>query len=66
VPPNDPVGYQLPIAPPALTPTATIVNTGSPWWTFVLVAAAAIACTVLVTSVLIHLRHARSLPLMPH
>ena len=33
---------------PATTPTTTIVNSGSPWWTFVLVAAAAIAVTLLV------------------
>ena len=34
--------------PPATTPSTTIVNSGSPWWTFVLVAAAAVAVTVLV------------------
>ena len=33
---------------PATTPTTTIVNSGSPWWTFVLVAAAAVAVTLLV------------------
>lgn len=33
---------------PASTPTTTIVNSGSPWWTFVLVAAAAVAVTLLV------------------
>jgi hypothetical protein len=33
---------------PATSPTTTIVNSGSPWWTFVLVAAAAVAVTLLV------------------
>jgi hypothetical protein len=33
---------------PATTPSTTIVNSGSPWWTFVLVAAAAVAVTLLV------------------
>jgi hypothetical protein len=33
---------------PATTPTTTIVNSGSPWSTFVLVAAGAVAVTLLV------------------
>jgi membrane protein implicated in regulation of membrane protease activity len=33
---------------PATAPSTTIVNSGSPWWTFVLVAAAAVAVTLLV------------------
>jgi hypothetical protein len=55
-PPND--GNAFPSVPqaPATTPTTTIVNSGSPWWTFVLVAAAAIAVTLLVSLVVSRLR----------
>jgi hypothetical protein len=41
---------------PATTPTTTIVNSGSPWWTFVLVAAAAVAVTLLVSLLVSRLR----------
>jgi ABC-type branched-subunit amino acid transport system permease subunit len=34
----------------------TIVNNGSPWWTFVLVAAAAVAVTLLVSLLVSRLR----------
>ncbi|HSR92595.1 MAG TPA: hypothetical protein VLK88_14925 [Gemmatimonadales bacterium] len=46
----------VPVAPVG-TPTSTIVTTGSPWWTFALVAAAAIAVTVLATVLVGKLRH---------
>ena len=42
---------------PATTPTTTIVNSGSPWWTFVLVATAAVAVTLLVSLLVSRLRH---------
>jgi hypothetical protein len=47
-PVND--GNAFPPVPqaPATSPTTTIVNTGSPWWTFALVAAVAVALTLLV------------------
>jgi hypothetical protein len=38
-------------------PTMTIVHSGSPWWTFVLVAGAAIAATLLVASLVSRIRH---------
>ena len=41
---------------PATSPTTTIVNSGSPWWTFVLVAAAAVAVTLLVSLLISRLR----------
>ena len=46
----------VPVAPTG-TPTSTIVTTGSPWWTFVLVAVAAIAVTVLAGMLMGKLRH---------
>ena len=46
----------VPVAPTG-TPTSTIVTTGSPWWTFVLVAAAAIAATVLAAMLIGKLQH---------
>jgi hypothetical protein len=37
---------------PVTTPTTTIVDSGSPWWAFVLVAAAAVAVTLLASLVI--------------
>ena len=41
---------------PTVPPNTTIVNSGSPWWTFVLVAAAAVAVTLLVSLLISRLR----------
>jgi hypothetical protein len=51
VSPNDGDGFPA-SGPQAPTGTTnTVVNSGSPWWTFVLVAAAAVAVTLLVALV---------------
>jgi ABC-type branched-subunit amino acid transport system permease subunit len=42
--------------PPTGTPTNSVVDSGSPWWTFVLVAAAAVAVTLLVGLVVSRIR----------
>lgn len=42
--------------PPTGTPTSPVVDSGSPWWTFVLVAAAAVAVTLLVGLVVSRIR----------
>ena len=47
-PVNDGNAFTTSPQTPASTPTTTIVNSGSPWWTFVLVAAAAVALTLIV------------------
>jgi hypothetical protein len=39
------------------SPTVTVVHSGSPWWTFVLVAVAAIAATLLVIWLVSQIRH---------
>ena len=41
---------------PTSPPNTTIVNNGSPWWTFVLVAVGAIAVTLLVSLLISRLR----------
>ena len=53
VSPNDGDGFPASV-PQA--PTNTVVNSGSPWWTFVLVAAAAVAVTLLVALVVSRIR----------
>ena len=57
VDPNDGNGFptSVPQAPTG-PPNTTIVNSGSPWWTFVLVAAAAVAVTLLVGLLISRLR----------
>ena len=48
VSPNDGNGFPTSVPqPPTGTPTNSVVDSGSPWWTFVLVAAAAVAVTLL-------------------
>ena len=56
-PVND--GNGIPAVPvtPTGGPTSTIITTGSPWWTFVLVAAAAIAVTLLAAMLVGKLPH---------
>jgi ABC-type branched-subunit amino acid transport system permease subunit len=46
--------------PPQPTPTSIVVNNGSPWWTFVLVALAGAAFAVAAGLLVARLRHARS------
>jgi ABC-type branched-subunit amino acid transport system permease subunit len=48
-PPNDGNGFPAAPQSPANAPVTTIVHNGSPWWTFVLVAAVAVAVTLLVS-----------------
>jgi hypothetical protein len=55
-PPNDGNGFPAAPQSPADAPVTTIVNSGSPWWTFVLVAAAAIAVTLLVSLLISRIR----------
>jgi anti-sigma-K factor RskA len=58
VDPNDgnPFPTSVPQSPTS-PPNTTIVNNGSPWWTFVLVATAAVAVTLLVSLLVSRLRH---------
>lgn len=56
-PVNDGDGFPAVSVAPTGTTTSTIVTTGSPWWTFVLVAVAAIAVTVLAAMLIGKLRH---------
>jgi hypothetical protein len=44
--------YPGPASTPTSPPTVVIVHSGSPWWTFVLVAMAAVIIPVLATTVL--------------
>ena len=53
---NDGNGFPSVPQAPSTTPTTTIVNNGSPWWTFALVAAAAIAVTLLVSLAISRIR----------
>ena len=46
--------------PPQPTPTSIVVNNGSPWWTFVLVALAGAAFATATGLLVARLRHARS------
>jgi len=55
VSPNDGDGFPTSVTPPTGT-TNTVVNSGSPWWAFVLVAAAAVAVTLLVALVVSRVR----------
>jgi hypothetical protein len=58
-----PAGGQgtIPVQPnPA--PTSVVVTTGSPWWTFVLVAAAGVAFAVITSLLISRLRHAKPAP----
>lgn len=45
--------------PPQPTPTSTVITTGSPWWTFVLVAVAGAAFAAGIGFLVARLRHAR-------
>jgi ABC-type branched-subunit amino acid transport system permease subunit len=57
VSPNDGNGFLTSVPqPPTGTPTNPVVDSGSPWWTFVLVAAAAVAVTLLVGLVVSRIR----------
>ena len=57
VSPNDGNGFPTSVPqPPTGTPTNPVVDSGSPWWTFVLVAAAAVAVTLLVGLVVSRIR----------
>src|SRR6266496_2871566 len=47
---------------PTVTPTSTVITTGSPWWTFVLVAAAGAAFAVVTGLLIGRLRHAKPAP----
>ena len=47
---------------PGVTPTSTVITTGSPWWTFVLVAAAGAAFAVVTGLLIGRLRHAKPAP----
>jgi hypothetical protein len=44
---------------PSVTPTSTVITTGSPWWTFVLAAAAGAAFAAAIGFLVARLRHAR-------
>ena len=55
VSPNDGNGFPTSVPQPG-TPTNSVVDSGSPWWTFVLVAAAAVAVTLLVGLVVSRIR----------
>ena len=56
VSPNDGDGFPASVPQAPTGTTNTIVNSGSPWWTFVLVAAAAVAVTLLVALVISRIR----------
>ena len=49
---------------PNPAPTSVVVTTGSPWWTFVLVAAAGAAFAVGAALLIARLRHAKSAQLV--
>ena len=49
--------YPGPASTPTSPPTVVIVHSGSPWWTFVLVAIAAVAATLLVAWLVSRIRH---------
>ncbi len=57
--PNDGNGFGPPQIGSTPAPFTRVVTTGSPWWAFVLVAAAACAVTVLAVLLVIRLRHIR-------
>jgi len=56
VSPKDGDGFPDSVPQPPTGTTNTVVNSGSPWWTFVLVAAAAVAVTLLVALVVSRIR----------
>ena len=56
VSPNDGDGFPTTVPEVPMGTTNTVVNSGSPWWTFVLVAAAAVAVTLLVALVVSRIR----------
>jgi hypothetical protein len=56
VSPNDGDGFPTTVSRPPTGTTSTVVNSGSPWWTFVLVAAAAVAVTLLVALLVSRIR----------
>jgi len=56
VSPNAGDGFPASVPQPPTGTTNTVVNSGSPWWTFVLVAAAAVAVTLLVALVVSRIR----------
>ena len=66
VSPNDGYGFPTSVTQPPTGTTNTVVNSGSPWWTFVLVAAAAVAVTLLVALVVNRIRQHSSATQLAH
>lgn len=57
--PGGGVQGSLPV-PASATPTTTVITTGSPWWTFVLVAVAGAAFAVIASLLITWLRHTKT------
>ena len=56
VAPNDGDGFPTLVTQPPTGTSSMVVNSGSPWWAFVLVAVAAVAVTLLVALVVSRIR----------